>query len=49
MGPINFRSIEKGSFWGQIASINVQNDFRPRVYYVILIILEKKSKENVYF
>ncbi len=47
-------SIEKESFLGQIASKNVQNDVRPqislhnRVYYVILIILEKKAKENVF-
>ena len=48
-------SLAKGSFWGQIASKNVQNGFRPRiflhnrVYFVSQIILEKKAKENDYF
>ena len=38
-----------------IFSIYYENDFRPqiflhnRVYYFILIILEKKAKENDYF
>ena len=51
----HFLPIKNGTFWVKIGSKNAQDEFRPhfcvhnRVQNLILIILEKKSKENVHF
>ena len=50
-----FLPIKNGTFWVKIGSKNAQDEFRPHfcvhncVQNVILIILEKKSKENIHF